>query len=545
MSFVDGSGIDDRAMDGAPAPLRAEALSCRGMVSSVSQLASAAGLRMLEQGGNAVDAAIAAAAVLTMVEPRNGHLGGDTFIQVSLPGNDGVVALNGSGAAPFAADPEAFRARGAIPTTGLWSATVPGTVSAWAAAATRFGRLPLGDVLAPAIMHAAEGVPVTPRLHRMLTADAPAYRQDPAAAAVFLPDGGVPGVGARWRQPDLARSLSLIAQHGRDAFYHGPLTERMVAYSVAHDGLFQAADFAAHATEISTPLRLEYRGYEICEQPPVSQGIIVLIALNVLRRFDLAALGYGSAATLHLLIEALKLAFAARMRFCGDPAFVDIPVTYVLGDDFAAELAAQIDPARAMPLAVPAPVQPDTTSLCAADGQGMLVNYIHSLYSGAGVVLGDTGVLLNSRMLGFDLDPASPNCLAPGKRPMHTLNTYLVRRDGETVLAGNTPGAHWQVQTNLQLLVGLLDFDRSLPAAIAAPRFTIGDFDAWGNPTVKLESRADAATIAGLRERGHDLEIMSPWGAGGTVQLVARDPATGLLRGATEIRTPESTLLAM
>jgi gamma-glutamyltranspeptidase/glutathione hydrolase len=526
-------------------PPRDDTLAYGGMVASINQFAAAAGHEVLRQGGNAVDAAIAAAAVLTVVEPRNGHLGGDTFMQVHLAAENRVIALNGSGAAPAAATADAYRALGGIPEHGLLSSTVPGTVSAWALAAERFGSRLLGELLQTAIAYAREGVPVTPRLHRQLTTDAAVYRHYPASARVFLPDGKVPEVGETLRQPDLGDSLERIAQGGREEFYAGSLTERMVSFAAANGGLFTRADFAAHRTEELEPIRLAYRGYTVFEQPPVSQGIVVLLALNTLRHFDLPSLGLGSAETLHLLIEALKLAFADRLRWCGDPAFVDIPLDMLLSPEHGREQAGRIDPDRAQPLRLPYQVQPDTTSLCAADQFGNMVTYIHSLFSGAGVVLGDTGVLMNSRILGFSLDPDDPNCLAPGKRPMHTLNTYVVQKDGESVLVGGTPGAHWQVQTNLQMLTNLLDFGLDLQAAIAAPRFSIGDYESLGNPVIKLESRVPPETVDGLRRRGHEIEVIGPWASGGSVQLIAREPTTGLLRGATEIRASGSTVLGL
>jgi gamma-glutamyltranspeptidase/glutathione hydrolase len=526
-------------------PPRADTLAYGGIVASINQLASAAGLEVLRHGGNAIDAAIAAAAVLTVVEPRNGHLGGDTFIQVHLADENRVVALNGSGAAPLAATADEYRVQGGIPEQGLRSSTVPGTVSVWALAADRFGTRPLGELLQPAISHAREGVAVTSRMHRMLTTDSAVYRNYPASARVFMPGGRVPAVGERFRQPDLADSLALIASGGREEFYSGSLTERMAAFSAANGGQMTRADFAAHQTEELAPIQLEYRGYTVFEQPPVSQGVIVLLALNTLRQFDLRSLGFGSAAVIHLLIESLKLAFEDRLRYCGDPAFVDIPLDRLLSAEHGAERAAQIDLDRAQRMRLPEQIQPDTTSLVTADRYGNMVTYIHSLFSGAGVVLGDTGVLMNSRMLGFNLDEGDPNCLAPGKRPMHTLNSFVVHRDGQPVLVGGTPGAHWQVQTNLQILTNLLDFELGLQDTIAAPRFAIGDFATLGNPVVKLESRAAPETVAELERRGHEIELIGPWESGGSVQLISRDPETALLRGATEIRYSGSSVLGL
>jgi gamma-glutamyltranspeptidase/glutathione hydrolase len=523
-------------------PPRDLTMSRRGMIASMNQLASAVGLDVLRHGGNAVDAAIAAAAVLTVVEPRNGHQGGDTFMLFGLP--DGrVIALNGSGAAPAAATLDLYRTMGGIPEDGLRSATAPGTVDCWVHAARTFGSRSLSELLAPAIEYADQGVAVTARLHRLLTLDAPTYAKFPASARVFIPDGRVPQVGDTFHQPGLAESLRRIARGGPREFYEGKLAAEMIAASEQEDGLFTAADFARHHTDQLEPISTDYRGYTVYEQPPVSQGIIVLLALKILEQFDLQSYGPGSAETIHLQIESLKLAFADRVRYLGDPAFSDIPLDWLLSDDHAREQAARIDPDRAAPTPLPPMRQPDTTYLCTADAQGMMVSYIHSLYSGSGVVLGDTGVVMNSRLLGFNLDEDSPNCLAPGKRPVHTLNPYLVQRDGETILVGGTPGANWQVQTNLQMLTNLFDFDMDVQQAIEAPRFLIGDQLNLDNPTVKVESRLDPAAIAALRAKGHAIDVTGPWDAGGAVQLIARDPKTDLYRGATEPRRPWNTVL--
>lgn len=527
---------------GAPGPPRDVTMARRGMVASAHHLASDVGLEMLRHGGNAIDAAVAAAALLTVVEPRNGHLGGDTFMLIHLAGAGRVVALNGSGAAPAAATIDLYRRLGGIPDDGLLSSTVPGTVSCWALALDRYGTRSMAEVLAAAIAYADQGVSVTARLHRLLSLDAPTYRRFPDSARVFLPDGDVPAEGTLFRQPALAESLRRIAAGGRDAFYRGRLTEEMVASAGQQGGLFTVDDFASHQTEELEPLTVTYRGYTVSEQPPVSQGIIVLLALNILREFDLRGMGHGSSAAIHLMLEAIKLAFEDRLRYLGDPRHVEVPLTMLLSTDHARAQARRIDRGRARPLSVPDAQHPDTTSLVAADETGNMVSYIHSLFSGAGVVLGDTGVLMNSRLLNFTLEEGHPNCLAPGKRPIHTLNAYVVQQDGEAVLVGGTPGAHWQAQTNLQILSNVLDFGLDPQRAIEAPRFTVGDQLDVGNPMVKIESRVGERVVTELRDLGHAIEVIGPWDAGGAVQLIARDPVSGMYRGATEVRRPGNTV---
>jgi len=534
-------GIADPAI--AASPPRDVLMARRGVVASANAYASEAGLDVMRRGGNAIDAAVAAAAVLTVVESRNGHLGGDTFMQISLGNEKKVVAINGSGAAPGAATLERYQALGGIPEYGLLASTVPGTVSAWALALERYGTKPLAELLEPAIWYAEHGVPVTTRLRRIIENEASLYALNPDAARVFLPGGSVPEVGTLLRQPGLAASLRRIAAGGRDVFYHGDLAAEMVAASERYGGLFTREDFAAHRSEELEPLAIPYRRYTVHEQPPVSQGLIVLLALNILEQFDLAGMGPGSADVIHLQLEALKLAFADRMRYLGDPWFVDVPLAMLLSKKHAAEQARRIDRRRASSQLLPPNIQPDTTSMVLADGDGNMVSYIHSLFSGARVVLGETGVLMNSRLLGFNLEAGHPNCLAPGKRPVHTLNTYVVAREGEPWLVGGTPGAHWQGETNLQLLTNLLDFGMGLQEAIEAPRFTVGDQLDVGDPTVKLESRAAEQTVSDLRAMGHPVELIGPWDSGGAVQLIARDARSGLLRGATEARRPGNTVV--
>ncbi len=527
----------------ATGPPRDVTMAQRGIVASANVYASEAGLDAIRRGGNAVDAAVAAAAVLCVVEPRNGHLGGDTFMQIGLAGEKRIVAINGSGAAPAAATLERYQEMGGIPEFGLLASTVPGTVSAWALALERFGSRSFAELLAPAIWYAEHGVPVTKRLRRIIENEAPFYAQNPDAARVFLPGGNLPTVGTLLPQAGLAASLRRIAEGGRDAFYRGDLAAEMVAASDRYGGLFAREDFAAHRSEELEPLAIDYRGYTVHEQPPVTQGLIVLLALNILAQFDLAGMAPGSADVIHLQLEALKLAFADRMRYLGDPWFVEVPLAMLLSEEHAREQAARIDRRRASPQPLPANIQPDTTSMVLADGDGNMVSYIHSLFSGARVILGETGVLMNSRLLGFTLDAGSPNCLAPGKRPVHTLNTYVVSKGGEPWLVGGTPGAHWQVQTNLQLLVNLLDFGMDLQEAIEAPRFTVGDQLEAGDPTVKIEARVGEQTVAALRAMGHPVEVIGAWDSGGAVQLIARDAASGLLRGATEARRPGNTVV--
>jgi gamma-glutamyltranspeptidase / glutathione hydrolase len=534
--------FDEALRTGASvAPPREPVYGCRGIAASAHPLVSLTALDVIRGGGNALDAALAAGAMLMVVEPRNGHPGGDAFLQIDC-GDGEVVAINGSGAAPAAATLERYRGLGAIPAEGLLTATVPGVIAAWKEAHARLGTRPLADLLAPAIAAARDGIPVTPRFNSLLANDAAVYARYPSSARVFLPGGSIPAIGSTFKQPLLARTFERLIAEGLDDFYHGALAEELVAFSEANGGLFGRADFAEHRTEVRRPVSIRYRGHEIFEQPPPSQGIVVLLALRILERFELAWCAHDSAERIHLLVEALALAYQERLRTLGDPRFVEFDEAEFLGDDLADRLAARIDLERTLGIAAPAGVAVDTT--CAAFAAGpMTVAYIHSLYSGSGVVMGETGVLMNSRLRGFTLDPASPNVLAPRKRPVHTLNTWLVQRDGQTIFAGGTPGAQWQVQTNLQILTNLLDYKMDLIEAQTAPRFTVGTPLADPDRTLKLETRVAARTFEGLRRRGHPVEPIGPWEAGGAVQIVARDPQSGMLCGATDVRRAGCTVL--
>jgi gamma-glutamyltranspeptidase/glutathione hydrolase len=498
-------------------PPRDMAMGRHGMAASAHQFASETAIDIMRRGGNAVDAAVAGAAVLMVVEPRNGHLGGDTFMLFHDATRNRVIALNGSGAAPQAATLEHYLKIGSIPEDGLLSSTVPGSLACWKHAIDTYGTMSFTDLLAPAIKYAEEGVPVSARIHQMLTLDAPTYRKFPDSAAVFLPNGDVPAIGDSFRQPGLASTLRRVARDGIEDFYQGSLARELVDYSDQHGGLFSLDDFARHQTDEREPLSINYRGFMVYEQPPVSQGILVLLALNILQQFDLQQYGPGSAETVHLEIEALKLAFEDQVNYLGDPAFVTIPVEYLLSEEHAREQAGRIDMGRAQDRKAPDISHPDTTYMCVADESGSMVSYI--------------------------LDERSPNCLAPGKRPLHTLNCYLVHKDGRPVLVGGTPGAHWQVQTNLQMLVNILEFGMDVQQAVESPRFTFGDQLSLGSLKGRIESRIGHDVAEALNDRGHDFEIVGPWEVAGAVQVISRDPDSGLYRGSTEVRRAGCTVL--
>lgn len=512
------------------------------MIASVNVLASSAGLDVLRRGGNAVDAAVAAGAVLTVTEPWSGQLGGDGFLLVRSGETGQVTAINGSGAAPAAARLDAYAARGAIPETGWWATTVPGLVDAWRVALERFGSRSLAELLEPAIAYAEDGFPLTARQSRSVEEMAAAFT--PETAAIFLPGGSAPQPGYRLRQPALGRTLRRLQTAGPDDFYRGEIAAALVAASDHGGGLFSAQDLAEHRTVVLEPLRATYRGWTVYEQPPVSQGIVVLLALMTLEHFDLPHLAPASPETIHLQVEAYKLALADRLGHLGDPRFERVPIASLLSATRARLQAQRLDRRRAAALA-PAPAgPPDTTYLCVVDSDRTIVSYIHSLYSGSGVIAGDTGILLNNRMAGFSLEPDSPNSLAPGKRPIHTLNSWLLFQDEQPRAVGGTPGAFWQIQTNLQVISQLVDFQAGAQAAVDAPRWTIGSQTDWSDTSLNLEARVGADVLTELQARGHAASMMGGWAAGGAAQLVTLE-ADGTLCGAGDPRPGTSTVLGM
>ncbi|MDQ3855731.1 MAG: gamma-glutamyltransferase [Chloroflexota bacterium] len=502
-----------------------------GAVCTSQPLASGAGLEMLRRGGNAFDAAIAAAAVLAVVEPMMSHLGGDVFMVV-YPAREGRTwALNGSGNAPREATPDLYP--NGMPEHGPLTAAVPGAVHGWCEASRRWGSLPLRDLLQPAIEYARDGFPLGPRTSSVLREMSPVLAQFPYSKEQFL--SGDTQVGAVLKQPGLARTLEAVAEGGAEAFYTGEVAREIVRSVREQGGVFSEEDLAGHCSTVQPPISTSYRGYEVHGQPPVSQGHILLQELNLVEPFDLAAMGPLTPAVLHVLIEAKKLAFADRHRYLADPAHVEVPVEWLLSKEYARERAGLIDQERANPQPVAGSRHAegtDTTYLAAADAEGNAVSWIQSVFGhfGSGVVAGHTGVLLNNRMRGFTLEPGHPNVVAPLKRPAHTLNAYLVLRDGRPWVIGGTPGADYQVQTNLQIITHLIDFGMNVAEANDAPW--------WASETgnrVVVEDRMPDGAVQGLRQLGHEVGTLAPWGGGRTVQLIQRAPG-GVLLASSDVR---------
>ena len=525
---------------------RPEAFGLRGMVASAHPAAALIGNSVLERGGNAFDAAIAVAAAEGVVLPMMCGLGGDAFVVLYDAKRRETVALNGSGVAAAGATREYYTSRGLkkMPIEGVHSAGVPGAVGVYETLWKRWGSQPWADLWAPAIRLAEDGVAITEQISRRIAERAEALARYPHSAAQFLPGGHPPAAGDRWAAPNLANSLRAVARDGAEALYRGELAERLLRFLAGEGALFQPDDFAGQQAVVYAPLQTDYRGLTVYETAPPSQGFVLLEKLNILEGFDLGALDPLGADRIHLLVEAKKLAFADRNRHAGDPAFVQWPLEELISKEHAARRRAEIDPRRAgAPGALVAEGAADTSYFCVVDGDGNAVSFIHSLSAsfGSGVVAGDTGITLNNRVgRGFTLEEGHPNVLAPGKRTMHTLNAYLIARDGRPWLVGGTPGGDQQTQWNAQTITSLLDHGLSPQQAVEAPRwFSFPGTDPANleQPmVVRVEDRVPEGARRGLVDRGHAVDTLGPWAGGGAVQLIQLDHDRGVLRGATDPR---------
>jgi gamma-glutamyltranspeptidase/glutathione hydrolase len=491
------------------------------MVTSPHALASEAGVAMLRAGGSAVDAAVAAAAVLSVVYPHMTSIGGDSFWLVHPAREGGVRFLDGGGRAPAAATLAAFQARGlvVVPYRGVLPATVtvPGAIASWTEAHGVYGRLPLARVLAPAIDCARDGFAVGTRLAHWLEQGAALLAETPEAAAIFLPEGRPLRAGARLRNPDLARTLEAIAADGRAGFYEGEVGRELARWSRASGGLFAEADLAAQRPGWGEPVALPYRGVTIYETPPPTQGVSVLQMLRLVEPFDLGTMEYLGPDHVHLLVQAKQIAFHDRDRILADPDFVKVPVERLLSLDYAAQRRRLIDMGRALPWdEVPSfgTLAGDTVYVAAVDAEGNVVSLIHSVYGlfGAGVVAGRTGVVMQNRGAYFSLDPAHPNRLEPGKRPLHTLIASIAFRDGRPWAALGCMGADGQPQIHLQAYTAMIDFGLDVQEAVAAPRWLSGRFGLLEpRDLLNLEGRFPEATFTELARRGHTINRWGPW----------------------------------
>lgn len=516
---------------------RVPAYARRGMVATSQPLAAQAGLDILKQGGSAIDAAIAAAAALTVVEPCSNGIGGDAFALVWTNGR--LHGLNASGPAPRAISIEAVKAAGheEMPAYGALPVTVPGAPAAWAELSRRFGRLPLGEVLEPAIRYAEEGYPVSPTAAFNWGKAQALYRGAFKGAAfepwfeTFAPGGRPPAAGELWRSPDHAQTLRRIAESGAEEFYRGELAGRIAAFVQEAGGYLTEEDLDEYRPEWVDPIRAAYRGYDVWEIPPNGQGLVALLALRLLDGFE--DLQPGGVDTYHKQIEAIKLAFADGQRHITDPRYMQASVEALLSDAYASERRALIGPRAGLPEAGD-PKGGGTVYLAAADGEGSMVSFIQSNYMqfGSGLVVPGTGIALQNRGRDFSLDETAANRLEPGKRTYHTIIPGFLTRGGEAVGPFGVMGGLMQPQGHVQTLMNAIDFGLHPQAALDAPRWQ------WtGGRTVLVEPGFPAAAAQALARLGHDIRFALDGGSFGRGQIIWRDPATGVLCGGTDSRT--------
>ncbi len=509
------------------------------MITSGHPLASQAGAAILEKGGKAIDAAIAANAVLCVVRPHMCGLGGDAFIIFYQAKEKKVEVLNGSGRAPYAATPELFAERGFknIPERGILTATVPGVVDAWVTALEKYGSFPLDELLQKAIFYAEKGFPIYKELSQVIGEESELLQKSPDASRIFLKDGRPPQPGELLIQSELAASFKKIARQGRKVFYEGEIAEAIVNFSKEIGGLFSAKDLVDHRATWVKPIETTYRGYRVLAIPPNSQGVALLMQLNIIEKFDLKKFGHNSADYVHLLVEAKKLAFADRDHYVCDPDFHPVPIEKMIAKEYGFKQGARIDLCRAASAVAPTEFPKaggDTIYLAVVDKEGNAVSMIQSLYEafGSGVMVKGTGILLHNRGKGFNLEAHHPNCLQPHKRPYHTLSPCLVMKDEFPFMVLGTPGADGQTQTITQVLANFIDFGADIQEAIEAPRWR-----SFPGTLLAIEERFAVQVINDLKNRGHAVEILPPYSAVcGGAQGIVIDHKNSVLRGGADPR---------
>jgi gamma-glutamyltranspeptidase/glutathione hydrolase len=535
-----------------PHATRSAVMGRNGMIATSQPLASAAGLRVLQEGGNAIDAAVTAAAVLAVVEPSMTGIGGDLFAIVYDANTGTLHALNASGRAAYTATPAAFAARKLtrIPGAGPLSVSVPGVVDGWSELLSKYGTMPMAKAVAPAIEYAKNGYAVSEIISVQWKDSEQKLAADPITAATFLPRGHPPEPGEIFSNPNLAATLEKVASGGRDAFYKGPIARAIVADMKQRNGLLDERDFADHRSDWIDPISTRYRGYDVYELPPNTQGFVVLEMLNILEGFNVKAMGHNSAAYLHALVEAKRIAFADRAAYLADADSVPSAVLKTLiSKEYAAMRRKEIDATKAAP-GYTAGRMPgtnptaraeadqnftgrdrgDTIYMTVADGKGNFVSLIQSLFSdfGSGIVAGDTGILLHNRGSLFNLTAGHPDQIAPHKRPLHTLIPAFVMKDGKPYFCFGVMGGDHQAQGHVQVLANLIDFGMNVQEAGEAARVT------HGNNGLQVESAVPAAVRDALIRRGH--RVTQSVGAFGGYQGILLDPRTGVLMGGSDVR---------
>lgn len=510
--------------------------SVNGMVATSHPLAAAAGLRILQAGGNAFDAAVATAAALCVVEPMMTGLGGDMFALVYDSQTGVVDGLNASGRAAGLATIDTYRGMGyeSIPSNGIFSVSVPGVVDGWWALLQKYGTMSFQEVLQPAIAYAEEGCPVGEIVaHYWRKAESLLLKSEESRNKYLVADQA-PREGTLFKQPDLARTLKLLAEGGRDAFYEGEIAGRVEDYMLRKGGLLRKSDLSAHRSNWVKPISTSYRGYDVLEIPPNGQGLVVLEMLNILEHFDIAGMGHNSSAFIHLFAEAKKLAYMDRDRYIADSEFAELPTERLLSKEYGRKLADMISSSAQLNAYYGAEIGGDTVYLTVADGQGNIASVTNSIFSpfGSGELVEDTGIFLQNRGSLFSLDPEHLNALKPGKRPFHTIIPSMVLKNGKPIVSFGVMGADMQPQGQVQTLINMIDFGMNIQMAGEVPRFR------HYNEGLFVESEIGEAVRQELREWGH--RILSPDEADaftvGGYQAIRIDPETGVLEGGSDPR---------
>lgn len=527
---------------------RPATLASRGMVTCPHSLASSAGVDALRAGGTAVDAALAAAAVLAVIYPHMTSIGGDAFWLIYDAKARRVRYLNGGGRAAAGASIDYFRSRAMpeIPFRGVLPATLttPGAVASWCEAHAAGGKLPFARTLEAAIGYAREGYPVTARLAHWIAIAAQELKPYAGWAQLFLPAGQAPRAGARLANPDLARTLQALAEGGRAGFYEGPVAQEMARHARENGGFFDAADLAAQQASWGEPLQGSYRDLALYQTPAPTQGFTVLQMLKLIEPFELHKLDFADPHRAHMMVQAKQIAYHDRDRWIGDPGFADVPMARLLSADYLDKRRRLVDPARALPWdKVPSygSLTGDTVYVAAIDAEGNAVSLINSLYGvfGSGVVAGTTGVVLQNRSAYFSLDSTHPNALAPGKVPLHTLIASMGLRSGKLWSVFGCMGADGQPQIHLQAYTAMIDHGYDIQQAVEAPRWLSGRF-ALGETrdTLHIENRFGAAVIAELEKRGHTIDRWGAWNElAGHAHGITIDAHSGLYAGGSDPRS--------
>ena len=509
----------------------------KGMVATSQPLASQAGLDILKKGGNAIDAAIATAAALTVVEPTSNGIGGDAFALVWTKGK--LHGLNASGPAPQSISAEKLRAQGLekMPVHGVVPITVPGVPAAWAALSERFGKLPLKEVLEPAIQYAEEGYPLSPILGKYWKI---AYKKFKASFTTeefnawfetFAPDGRPPEIGEVWKSPGHASTLRAIGETNAKAFYEGDLAEQIDGFMRKHGGYLSKSDLQSYQPQWVDPISVNYRGYDVWEIPPNGQGMVALMALNVFNKLDKPE--WQSVHTLHQQIESMKLAFTDGQAFITEPDEMPVSVEHLLSEEYAEKRKAVIQDEATDPEPYELP-KGGTVYLATADEEGNMVSFIQSNYMGfgSGVVIPGTGIALQNRGHDFSLDESHPNVLKPGKRTYHTIIPGFLTKDGEAVGPFGVMGGYMQPQGHFQVVTNTVDYLLNPQATLDMPRWQ------WiKGKTVHVEPELPNYLVQSLVRKGHDIQVATDGGSFGRGQIIWRNPDTGVLQGGTESRT--------